>query len=91
MLGNSKDAYNQIWNLPTDNKKLTGEQWIELFAKKWASPIIPGSAELGSKSMGLFVPVLREMVEMLYQYDRDIISTAQSSTGSLVYSHHDMR
>jgi len=72
MLGNSKDAYNQIWNLPTDNKKLTGEQWIELFAKEMGKPnkyqVLP-SWEV--KALGLFVPVLREMVEMLYQYDRD--------------------
>jgi nucleoside-diphosphate-sugar epimerase len=34
ILGNTKEAYNQIWNLPTDTQKITGEQWIELFAKE---------------------------------------------------------
>lgn len=34
MLGNTPNAYNQIWNLPTDQEKITGEGWINLFAKE---------------------------------------------------------
>jgi nucleoside-diphosphate-sugar epimerase len=72
MLGNAKDAYNQVWNLPTDPQKITGEQWIELFAKEMGKPnkyqVLP---KWGVQGLGIFVPILREMVEMLYQYDRD--------------------
>src|SRR5690554_4345498 len=32
LLGNTPEAYNQIWNLPTDNQRITGEGWINLFA-----------------------------------------------------------
>jgi len=31
------------------------------------------------KLIGIFVPILREMYEMLYQYDRDIILIALNS------------
>ena len=72
MLGNSSEAYNQIWNLPTDTQKITGEEWINLFA-----------TEMGVKNnftvlpnwlisvVGFFNPVLKEVAEMNYQYDRD--------------------
>lgn len=33
MLGNTVEAYNQIWNLPTDPHRITGEDWINLFAE----------------------------------------------------------
>lgn len=72
MLGNSKDAFNQIWNLPTDPQKITGEEWINLFAQEMQTSnkyqVLPG---WGIKALGLLVPILKEMYEMRYQYDRD--------------------
>jgi nucleoside-diphosphate-sugar epimerase len=72
LLGNTKDAYNQIWNLPTDPQKITGEEWINLFAAEMNTSnkyqVLPG---WGIKALGLFIPVLKEMYEMRYQYDRD--------------------
>lgn len=72
ILGNTPDAYNQIWNLPTDPEKITGEDWINLFAKAMGKPasyqILPTWLV---KALGLFIPVMREIPEMNYQYDRD--------------------
>jgi nucleoside-diphosphate-sugar epimerase len=72
LLGNTKDAYNQIWNLPTDEQKITGEEWINLFAEEMKTSnqfqVLPS---WGLKALGLFVPILKEMYEMRYQYDRD--------------------
>lgn len=73
MLANSSDTYNQIWNLPTDPEKITGQGWTELFAKEMGvtntkMQVLPG---WGIKLVGLFVPVVGEMYEMRYQYDRD--------------------
>ena len=72
ILGNSKEAYNQIWNLPTDPQKISGEEWINLFAAELQTSnkyqVLPG---WGLKALGLFVPILNEMYEMRYQYDRD--------------------
>lgn len=72
MLGNTGDAYGQIWNLPVDSEKITGEEWINLFAEEMNAgnkyQVIPA---WGVKLMGIFIPVLRETHEMLYQYDRD--------------------
>lgn len=72
MLGNTPEAYNQIWNLPTDTQKITGEEWINLFADEMHTSnkyqVLPG---WGMKALGIFVPILNEMYEMRYQYDRD--------------------
>lgn len=71
MLGNTPDAFNQVWNLPVDMDSLTGREWISLFAnemqKSGKIQVVPVWA---IRLMGLFVPVLREMTEMMYQFDR---------------------
>jgi hypothetical protein len=38
ILGNTPDAYNQVWNLPTDAEKITGEGWVNLFAQALNKP-----------------------------------------------------
>jgi len=72
LLGNTPDAYNQIWNLPTDRKSLSGEQWINLFAKEMGKK---NDIQLISawkvKLLGIFIPFLKELYEMRYQFDRD--------------------
>lgn len=72
LLGNTPDAYNQIWNLPTDRKSLTGEQWINLFAKEMGQrnnyKLISGWMV---RLLGIFIPFMKELFEMRYQFDRD--------------------
>jgi nucleoside-diphosphate-sugar epimerase len=72
ILGNTPDAYNQIWNLPTDPQKITGEGWINLFATELNASnkyqILGGWA---IKALGIFIPPVGELYEMRYQYDRD--------------------
>jgi nucleoside-diphosphate-sugar epimerase len=72
LLGNTEDAYNTIWHLPTDKNALTGREFVELFSKemKVANKIFVMPLWM-LKIVGLFVPVLKEMPEMMYQYDRD--------------------
>ncbi|MDE3125907.1 MAG: NAD(P)H-binding protein [Bacteroidota bacterium] len=72
ILGNTPSAYNQIWNLPTSTEKITGEEWIQLFAEamqvKNRYQVLP---KWGIQSLGLFIPILKELSEMCYQYDRN--------------------
>jgi nucleoside-diphosphate-sugar epimerase len=72
MLGNSPQAYGQTWHLPTDPEKLTGEDFIRLFAGEMKTK--PGYSNLSMwliRILGVFIPFMREMPEMMYQYDRD--------------------
>ena len=58
--------------MPTDSNSLTGEEWIELFAREMGKEnkyrLLPGFAV---KVLGLFIPFLKELYEMRYQFDRD--------------------
>jgi nucleoside-diphosphate-sugar epimerase len=72
LLGNTADAYNQTWHLPTDQHTLTGREWAALFAKEMgvANKISVMPMWL-LKTIGIFVPFLREMPEMMYQYNQE--------------------
>lgn len=74
LLGNTIDAFNQVWHLPTTKEKLTGEEWIRLIAAelntapRWQ--VIPVWM---IRLLGLFMPMMREFPEMMYQYEQDYI------------------
>jgi nucleoside-diphosphate-sugar epimerase len=74
LLGNTPAAYNQVWHLPTDPDALTGKQMISLFAAEMkASEKVSVMSLRILKILGWFVPFLKEIQEMLYQYDRDYV------------------
>ena len=74
LLGNTDDAYNQVWHLPTAAEPFTGAQWAWLIA-----------SELGVKPryrrvnwfmvwiLGFMSPIMKEILEMFYQYQSDYI------------------
>jgi len=74
ILGNTRDAYSQVWHLPTDRNTLTGREIVHLFAAEMnttaKATVIP---KWLVSVMGLFIPVMKEMVEMLYQYEVDYV------------------
>lgn len=74
ILGNTADAYNQIWHLPTDKNTLTGRELACLFAKALNVPCRISVMPIWLiRLLGILIPVLKEMPEMMYQYDRDYI------------------
>jgi nucleoside-diphosphate-sugar epimerase len=72
LLGNTPSAFNQTWHLPTDPDALTGQQIVEIAAKelnvKAKITVLP---KLMIQLAGLFNPIIKESVEMLYQYDSE--------------------
>ena len=74
LLGNTADAYGGVWHLPTAAEPLTGKEWIERIAE--ALQVQPKYQVLSRtvlRGIGLFVPLIRELTEMMYQYERDYI------------------
>lgn len=72
LLGNTPDAYNQVWHLPSDRNSLTSKEMAELFNTEMKASKPPKVLSMWMlKLIGLFVPTLREMPEMMYQYNRD--------------------
>ncbi len=73
-LGNTDSAYGQVWHLPTASNPLTGKQWVEHVAEKLnVKPKYRVASKTMVQLLGLFMPAMKESVEMLYQYDRDYI------------------
>ncbi|HPS63848.1 MAG TPA: NAD-dependent epimerase/dehydratase family protein, partial [Bacteroidales bacterium] len=74
LLGNAPDTWNQEWHVTTTKEKLTMLDWIGLVAKELnTEPKIQKVPVWMVRMLGLFVPVMREFPEMLYQYDRDYL------------------
>lgn len=72
LLGNTPDAYNQVWHLPTDKNTLTGREFIGLYASEMNARTKVSVLPMWLiKILGLFIPIMKEMPEMMYQYDRD--------------------
>jgi nucleoside-diphosphate-sugar epimerase len=74
ILGNTPDAFNQVWNLPCDAEAPTGRAWVKIFAQEMGGKdkvsVLP---KFGLRVLGLFIGILGEMVEMCYQYDRPYV------------------
>jgi nucleoside-diphosphate-sugar epimerase len=74
LLGNTTDAWNQVWHLPTAGNPPTGAEMANLVA-----------TELGVKVkyqkvtsymvwiLGYFSPIMKEILEMMYQNKKDYI------------------
>jgi nucleoside-diphosphate-sugar epimerase len=72
MLGQSQDAYGQTWHLPTSRDPITGEGFVRLACELAGRPYkLQVAPRWMLRLMGLFVPVLRENDEMMYQFEYD--------------------
>ncbi|MFT4032729.1 MAG: NAD-dependent epimerase/dehydratase family protein [Siphonobacter sp.] len=78
LLGNTPEAYGQVWHLPTAAPAPTGEEIIELYRQVLGGP--KGYMTLPKwllQGLGLFIPIMKEMVEMAYQYDHDYLFSSE--------------
>jgi nucleoside-diphosphate-sugar epimerase len=74
LLGITPDAYGQVWHLPTARDPMTGKQWVEAIAAAMGKkPKYMATPKFIVRIFGLFMPVMKELVEMFYQYDRDYV------------------
>lgn len=76
-LAKDRHSDNQVWHLPTA-PAISGREFISLAAKVFdvkASSM--GVNKFMLRTMGLFNKLIRETVEMYYQYDHDYIFSSQ--------------
>ncbi len=72
ILGNTNDAYNQVWHVPTSKEKLSNLNWIQLIANELKVEAKIQTVPLWMiRILGLFIPIMKEFPEMLYQYEQD--------------------
>lgn len=74
LLGNNPEAYGQVWHLPTAGNPPTGQEWIEQIA---AALGVQAKSRVAGRTMvgilGLFMPVMKEIKEMMYQNEQDYV------------------
>jgi nucleoside-diphosphate-sugar epimerase len=72
IMGIDARADNQVWHLPTAKNALTGREIVQktafLTGKK---PKLMALGGFMLSVLGLFIPILKEMKEMMYQYNFD--------------------
>lgn len=74
LLGNSADSWNQVWHLPTAQNPYTAKEWVEVVARELGvKPRFQRVPKLMVRIIGVFVPIMGEIVEMLYQHDCDYV------------------
>jgi len=74
ILGNSEKAYGETWHLPTASNPPTGKEWIELIAGEMKKDYRAQVVEKGlTRFLGLFNKDMKELGEMIYQYDREYV------------------
>lgn len=72
ILAQQNDTWNQTWHLPTDQVEWTGRQWTQAIAIELnVKPKLTVLPKMMVRLIGLFVPFLREMPEMMYQNAQD--------------------
>ena len=74
LLGNTAEAYNQVWHVPTTEERLTMAQWIELISSELGvAPRIQKIPTWMLYVLGIFIPELKEFPEMNYQNKMDYV------------------
>lgn len=74
LLGNTPSAYNRVWHLPTDKNALTGKQFVEAVASAYkVNPKYMVLRKWMLQMTGLFNPIIKELIEMLYQQEYDYL------------------
>lgn len=74
LLGNTPDAFGDVWHLPTADHPPTGKEWVNLIAKELGvEPKYRVISKFKARFIGLFVPEVRETIEMFYQYEKDYV------------------
>jgi nucleoside-diphosphate-sugar epimerase len=68
ILGERDEADGQVWHLPAD-RPVTGREFISLVGQALGRPVKPTTTTAGMvKLAGLFVPTIREVGEVMYQW-----------------------
>jgi len=71
LLGNREDSWQQVWHLPTAGPPLSSREILQLFADEMG--IEAKYRQISRRTlqmMGLFLPVMKEVLEVLYQFEK---------------------
>ena len=73
ILGESEEALGQAWHLPSP-ETLTTRQFVEMIFEEVGKPArIQAAPKILLRVMGLFKPGMREIIEMLYEFEEPFV------------------
>jgi len=73
LLASDEANYNQIWHLPT-NKPLRGNEFVAILEEILGKKVqISAMKKPTAMLLSIFIPPLRELLEMYYQFDNDYV------------------
>ncbi len=71
-LGLDSRADGQVWHLPTSPNPLTGKEMVAAISQAMGQPTrLMTMGNFMVSCLGLFIPILKEVREMMYQYNHD--------------------
>ncbi len=74
VLGEQDEALGRAWHVPNDRPRITQREFAELVYREAGGPV---KAKGMGKAMlalgGLFIPGAREMVEMMYEFEKPFV------------------
>jgi len=74
VLGEREEADGQAWHVPNDMPRITQGELIQLAAKEiGGSAKIQAAGKFMMSMIGMFVPEVKESVEMLYEFEKPFI------------------
>jgi len=74
ILGGRADADGKAWNVPNDMPRITQGELIQMFAAEaGVTPKTQVAGKFLMSALGLFVPEVKEAVEMLYEFEKPFI------------------
>jgi nucleoside-diphosphate-sugar epimerase len=74
LLGERDEALGQAWHVPNDQPRLSQREWIALaFAEAGRAPKVTAMGRAMLSVAGLFIPGAREMVEMMYEFEKPFV------------------
>ncbi len=73
ILGEHDEAFGQVWHLP-NAKAVTTRQFAEMVYAESGHPLrIQTAPRLLVRGMGLFIPMMRELGEMIYEFEEPFV------------------
>lgn len=74
ILGERAEADGRAWHVPNDMVRITQGEMVQMIAAEIGTPPkIQAAGRVMMSLLGLFVPSMREMAEMMYEFDQPFV------------------
>jgi nucleoside-diphosphate-sugar epimerase len=72
-LGEREEALGEVWHLPSP-ETLTTRRFVEMIFEEVGKPArVQAAPKILLRAMGLFNPGMRELIEMLYEFEEPFV------------------